>query len=214
MRMHLYKKKTPSNTQAEGQGQQGQHSQRTVGTAKRGKASRVSKKRKKIHPEQWPRDSTDSEEATFPKKPRIPPQNVPAAGQEQAPNQKRHSSILKHSSGRARTTESAQPTNSEDSQTRQGQQGLTHMQVSVCTFASAGGSRTGLPRFRKNIISFPQHVSDLQQHMSFVTSIAVNDIVNMLLPKTATARGSQPIVRARVVEILPDAIQDQVAGSE
>ena len=34
---------------------------------------------------------------------------------------------------------------------------LTHMQVSVCTFASAGGSRSGLPRFRKNIISFTQH---------------------------------------------------------
>ena len=73
---------------------------------------------------------------------------------------------------------------------------LNHMQVSVCTFASAKDTRTGLPRFRKNIISFPQHVSDLQQHMSFLASVAVHDIVNV-----DTARG---IVRARVLEVLPD----------
>jgi hypothetical protein len=37
---------------------------------------------------------------------------------------------------------------------------LNHMQVSVCTFSAARDSRTGLPRFRKNIISFPQRVAD------------------------------------------------------
>ena len=58
---------------------------------------------------------------------------------------------------------------------------LNHMQVSVCTFSSREDSRTGLSRFRKNIISFPQHVSDLQQHMSFVESIEQNQVINVAL---------------------------------
>ena len=45
---------------------------------------------------------------------------------------------------------------------------LNHLQVCVCTYASRTDARTGLSRFRKNIIAFPQHVSDLQQHISFV----------------------------------------------
>ena len=41
---------------------------------------------------------------------------------------------------------------------------LNHMQVSVCEFTGRRDRRTGLTRFRKNIISFPQHVSELQQY--------------------------------------------------
>ena len=40
---------------------------------------------------------------------------------------------------------------------------LHHMQVSVCRFDGRRDRRTGLTRFRKNIISFPQRVSELQQ---------------------------------------------------
>ena len=59
---------------------------------------------------------------------------------------------------------------------------LNHMQVSVCTFTTSARSRTGLPNFRKNIISFPQKLSDLQQHLAFVSSLAANDIVNVRVP--------------------------------
>ena len=57
---------------------------------------------------------------------------------------------------------------------------LNHMQVNVCTFEGRQDSRTGLTRFRKNIISFPQRLSELQQHLSFVASVVENDIVNVI----------------------------------
>jgi len=80
---------------------------------------------------------------------------------------------------------------------------LNHMQVSVCTFSSREDSRTGLSRFRKNIISFPQHVSDLQQHMSFVESIEQNQVINVALTEH-----EYEIVRARVVNVLPGGFFD------
>ena len=75
---------------------------------------------------------------------------------------------------------------------------LNHMQVSVCTFTSAGKSRTGLPRFRKNIISFPQHMSDLQQHFSFLAGVAINDIVNVTLPDQTASQCASRLHPARV----------------
>ena len=56
---------------------------------------------------------------------------------------------------------------------------ILHMQVNVCMFEGRQVSRTGITRFRKNIICFPQHVSDLQQHIDFTNSVAVNDILNI-----------------------------------
>ena len=89
---------------------------------------------------------------------------------------------------------------------------LNHMQVSVCTFTSAGKSRTGLPRFRKNIISFPQHVSDLQQHISFLEGVAINDIVNVTLPHQTASQCTTRVHRARVREIHPDSFLVEVSG--
>ena len=55
---------------------------------------------------------------------------------------------------------------------------LSHMQVSVCMFDGRRHS-TGISRFRKNNICFPQRLSELQQHEIFVTDLQVNDIVNV-----------------------------------
>jgi hypothetical protein len=76
---------------------------------------------------------------------------------------------------------------------------LNHMQVSVCTFTGRGDNRTGLTRFRKNIISFPQRLTDLQQHLAFVSSIQVDDVVNVSL--TQAAQTSNAVQRARVLEV-------------
>ena len=84
---------------------------------------------------------------------------------------------------------------------------LNHMQVCVCTFSSRTDSRTGLSRFRKNIIAFPQHVSDLQQHMSFVQSVRVNDIVNVALTDDDTR-----LQKARVVRVRPQDFLVEIAG--
>ena len=56
---------------------------------------------------------------------------------------------------------------------------LNNMQVSVCTFQGREDTRTGITRFRKNIISFPQRVSELQQQLQFVSSVAPGDVVNI-----------------------------------
>ena len=84
---------------------------------------------------------------------------------------------------------------------------LAHMQVSVCMFEGRGGSsRTGISRFRKNNICFPQRVSELQQHEGFMSKLEVNDIVNV--PRLGAAPNNlfTDIVRARVVRIQEDGI--------
>ena len=55
---------------------------------------------------------------------------------------------------------------------------LSHMQVFVCMFDGRRHS-TGISRFRKNNICFPQRLSELQQHDIFVTNVQINDIVNV-----------------------------------
>ena len=45
---------------------------------------------------------------------------------------------------------------------------LSHMQVSVCMFDGRAGS-SGVTRFRKNNICFPQRLNELQQHDIFLT---------------------------------------------
>ena len=85
---------------------------------------------------------------------------------------------------------------------------LNHMQVCVCTFSSRSDSRTGLSRFRKNIIAFPQHVSDLQQHVSFVENVHENDVVNVALTDNEVEN-----VRARIVRVRPDGVLVEIASS-
>ena len=85
---------------------------------------------------------------------------------------------------------------------------LNHMQVCVCTYEQRWAARTGLSRFRKNIIAFPQHVSDLQQHMSFVEGVRENDVVNVAL-----SGGEADLVRARVLEVRPDGFRVEIAGN-
>ena len=91
---------------------------------------------------------------------------------------------------------------------------LLHMQVNVCMFEGRQVSRTGITRFRKNIICFPQHVSDLQQHIDFTNSVAVNDILNIRryphLPVTDVR--SSEVIRARVTAIRPTGFQVSVPG--
>ena len=76
---------------------------------------------------------------------------------------------------------------------------LSHMQVNVCTFESRADSRTGITRFRKNIISFPQRLSELQQHLSFVSSVSENDIINVILSAGSDA-AARCVQRARVAK--------------
>ena len=93
---------------------------------------------------------------------------------------------------------------------------LNHMQVSVCEFTGRQDRRTGITRFRKNIISFPQHVSELQQHLSFVAGVMENDIVNVFWDSAAAGMTVEHprLRRARVVEKRPDAFVVRFTADE
>ena len=88
---------------------------------------------------------------------------------------------------------------------------LSHMQVSVCTFQGREDTRTGITRFRKNIISFPQRVSELQQQIQFVSSVVPGDVVNIF-----TGCAAEPIAaslqRARVCEIRGQDFLVEISG--
>ena len=57
---------------------------------------------------------------------------------------------------------------------------LLHMQVSVCYFRPGRNKQyNGLPSFRKNIIAFPQELSEVKQLFNFWTTLSENDIVNV-----------------------------------
>ena len=57
---------------------------------------------------------------------------------------------------------------------------LLHMQVDICYMRPGRRKQyTGLPSFRKNIIAFPQELSEVKQLLNFWTSLSENDIVNV-----------------------------------
>ena len=90
---------------------------------------------------------------------------------------------------------------------------LHHMQVSVCRFDGRRDRRTGLTRFRKkHIISFPQRVSELQQHAAFVSNVRVNDVVNAVYQNARGHVLPSSVRRARVVDAQPDGFYVQFAG--
>jgi hypothetical protein len=53
------------------------------------------------------------------------------------------------------------------------------MQVSVRYLRGRRARSSGLSCFRKNINSFPQDLKQLQQLQSFLSSLKVNDVVNV-----------------------------------
>lgn len=85
---------------------------------------------------------------------------------------------------------------------------LLHMQVDVC-YMRPGRRRqyTGLPSFRKNIIAFPQELTEVKQLLNFWTSISPSDIVNV----EPRSRFLGNAVRARVVAVRPDGFDVQYA---
>jgi hypothetical protein len=77
---------------------------------------------------------------------------------------------------------------------------LHHMQVSVCYLRGRHSRFSALSCFRKNIISFPQDLLELQQMHSFLSRLTTNDVVHI---DTSGAGGSSSsvakTVRARIV---------------
>ena len=60
---------------------------------------------------------------------------------------------------------------------------LLHMQVDICYMRPGRRKQyTGLPCFRKNIIAFPQELSEVKQLLNFWTSLSPNDVVNVEPP--------------------------------
>jgi hypothetical protein len=77
---------------------------------------------------------------------------------------------------------------------------LRHMQISVCYLRGRRERSSGLSCFRKNIISFPQDLMELQQLHRFVSGLQPNDVVNVDVSEgPSAAAGPGRIVRARVV---------------
>ena len=59
---------------------------------------------------------------------------------------------------------------------------LNHMQVSVCYLRSRNTLSKGIPGFKKNIISFPQDITDLKNLSHFFSALSANDVVNVRVP--------------------------------
>jgi len=77
---------------------------------------------------------------------------------------------------------------------------LHHMQISVCYLRGRRERSSGLSCFRKNIISFPQDLVELQQLHTFMSGLQPNDVVNVdRSDGPAAAAGPNRIGRARVV---------------
>ena len=91
---------------------------------------------------------------------------------------------------------------------------LAHMQVSVCMFEGRHGSKSGVSRFRKNNICFPQRVSELQQHAAFVSALEINDIINVPRSSALSVSDARDVVRARVVAIQRNGILVHVHGDK
>ena len=89
---------------------------------------------------------------------------------------------------------------------------LQHMQVSVCMFEGRNGAKSGISRFRKNNICFPQRVSELQQHAAFLSKLEIDDIVNVPRDAASEDHRTVDVVRARVQEITQRGIIVRVHG--
>ena len=74
---------------------------------------------------------------------------------------------------------------------------LEHMQVVCCYLRSARHGAASMAGFRKNIISFPQDLTELKQLQNFFSNLQVHDVVNVILPDDAT----QTVQRAVVCEL-------------
>ena len=76
---------------------------------------------------------------------------------------------------------------------------LGHMQVAVCYLRQKYNKGLGVPGFHKNIICFPQDLTELKRLTNFFAGLEVHDVVNVILPgdDTATLR------RAVITEIKP-----------
>ena len=62
---------------------------------------------------------------------------------------------------------------------------LLHMQVDVCHFRRGRRLMPQLiPTFRKNIIAFPQELSEVKQLFFFLTHLSVGDVVSVVVGET------------------------------
>lgn len=66
---------------------------------------------------------------------------------------------------------------------------------------------TGLPSFRKNIIAFPQELSEVKQLLMFWASVSQNDLVNVGPPSGVLGYAK----RARILCVKPDGFDFQYA---
>jgi len=91
---------------------------------------------------------------------------------------------------------------------------LHHMQVSVCYIRGRHSRSSGLSCFRKNIISFPQDLMELQQLHSFLSQLQANDVVNVEVPaaRGSTGATAASMARARVVRPSPRGFVVEDAG--
>ena len=74
------------------------------------------------------------------------------------------------------------------------------MQVDVCFLRFGRGRQyNGLPLYRKNIIAFPQELSEVKQLLNFWTSLSENDVVNVEPPPGTVG----DVKRARIMTVQP-----------
>ena len=84
------------------------------------------------------------------------------------------------------------------------------MSVDVCFLRRK--SKSGLARFRKNIISFHQDLLELKQYYSFLTDLKPRDIVNVTVRDTES--GELKHRRARVREFKDSGIMAEIDGED
>ena len=63
---------------------------------------------------------------------------------------------------------------------------LEHMQVVCCYLRSSRSGASSMSGFRKNIISFPQDLTEMKQLQNFFSNLQIHDVVNVVLPEDAT----------------------------
>ena len=71
---------------------------------------------------------------------------------------------------------------------------LEHMQVTACYLQGSHAGKRSMTGFKKNIISFPQDLTELKQWRNFLTNLEAHDVVNVILPTDTT----NSLTRARV----------------
>ena len=76
---------------------------------------------------------------------------------------------------------------------------LNHMQVDVCYVHGHNQARGHMTTFRKNIISFPQHLTELQQLVHFLSNLKAGDIVNV--------KRNGDCARAKIMRFVEDKVE-------